>query len=39
MKGLLIASIRDKNPVIFLEPKSLYRQLEADVPVGDYEVN
>ena len=25
-KGLLLASIRDKNPVIFLEPKILYRQ-------------
>ena len=24
-KGLLLASIRDKNPVIFLEPKILYR--------------
>jgi 2-oxoisovalerate dehydrogenase E1 component beta subunit len=24
-KGLLLSSIRDKNPVIFLEPKILYR--------------
>lgn len=24
-KGLLLASIRDENPVIFLEPKVLYR--------------
>ena len=24
-KGLLLASIRDRNPVIFLEPKILYR--------------
>ena len=24
-KGLLLASIRDKNPVIFMEPKILYR--------------
>ena len=24
-KGLLLASIRDPNPVIFLEPKVLYR--------------
>ena len=25
-KGLLLASIRDPNPVIFMEPKILYRQ-------------
>ena len=24
-KGLLLASIRDPNPVVFLEPKALYR--------------
>ena len=24
-KGLLLASIRDQNPVIFIEPKILYR--------------
>lgn len=35
-KGLLLASIRDQNPVIFLEPKSLYRNAEEDVPLGDY---
>lgn len=37
-KGLLIASIRDKNPVIFLEPKVLYRSGVGDVPEGDYEL-
>jgi len=35
-KGLLLASIRDKNPTIFLEPKILYRANVQDVPVGDY---
>jgi 2-oxoisovalerate dehydrogenase E1 component beta subunit len=35
-KGLLLASIRDPNPVIFFEPKALYRNAEADVPTGDY---
>mgnify|MGYP006105805311 CR=1 FL=1 len=35
-KGLLLASIRDPNPVIFLEPKALYRASVADVPVDDY---
>ncbi|XP_020630845.1 2-oxoisovalerate dehydrogenase subunit beta, mitochondrial-like [Orbicella faveolata] len=37
-KGLLLSSIRDKNPVIFLEPKILYRQAVEEVPVGDYEI-
>ena len=35
-KGLLLASIRDPNPVIFFEPKILYRSSECKVPVGDY---
>lgn len=37
-KGLLLASIRDKNPVIFLEPKALYRAAVEDVPEGDYTI-
>jgi 2-oxoisovalerate dehydrogenase E1 component beta subunit len=37
-KGLLLASIRDPNPVIFLEPKGMYRASVGDVPIGDYEV-
>ncbi|KNE55062.1 2-oxoisovalerate dehydrogenase subunit beta, mitochondrial [Allomyces macrogynus ATCC 38327] len=37
-KGLLLASIRDKNPVIFMEPKILYRAAVEQVPVGDYEL-
>lgn len=37
-KGLLLASIRDPNPVIFFEPKALYRNAEADVPVGNFEL-
>ena len=36
-KGLLIESIRDDNPVVFLEHKMLYA-LEADVPGGDYTI-
>jgi len=37
-KGLLLASIRDQNPVIFLEPKALYRNAEEEVPTMDYEL-
>ncbi|MCL1078215.1 alpha-ketoacid dehydrogenase subunit beta [Parashewanella spongiae] len=36
-KGLLLASIRDKNPVIFFEPKRLYRASVGEVPEGDYQ--
>lgn len=35
-KGLLLASIRDKNPVLFMEPKRLYRASVSDVPEDDY---
>ncbi|KAF8821617.1 putative pyruvate dehydrogenase E1 component, beta subunit [Cardiosporidium cionae] len=37
-KGLLLRSIRDPNPVIFFEPKALYRAAVDEVPVGDYEL-
>jgi 2-oxoisovalerate dehydrogenase E1 component beta subunit len=37
-KGLLLASIRCPDPVIFFEPKALYRAAVEEVPVGDYEV-
>ena len=35
-KGLLVSSIRDLNPVIFLEPKRIYRAIREEVPAGDY---
>jgi pyruvate dehydrogenase E1 component subunit beta len=35
-KGLLLASIRDPDPVIFFEPKRVYRAAKGEVPEGDY---
>ncbi len=35
-KGLLIAAIRDPNPVVFLEHKGLYRRVRQEVPEGAY---
>jgi pyruvate dehydrogenase E1 component beta subunit len=37
-KGLLISSIRDEDPVIFLEPTKLYRAGRQEVPDDPYEV-
>ena len=35
-KGLLKASIRDDNPVVFVEHKKAYRLVRGEVPDGDY---
>jgi 2-oxoisovalerate dehydrogenase E1 component beta subunit len=37
-KGLLLASIRDNNPVLFFEPKRLYRASVGEVPTEDYQL-
>ncbi len=36
-KGMIIASIRDPNPVIYMEHKNLYRRVKGEVPEGSYE--
>jgi len=37
-KGLLISSIRDPDPVIFMEPKKIYRAIREEVPEEDYTI-
>ncbi len=37
-KGLLLSSIRDPDPVLFFEPKRVYRSYKEEVPEDDYTV-
>jgi 2-oxoisovalerate dehydrogenase E1 component beta subunit len=35
-KGLMKASIRDNNPILFFEHKFLYRRIKEEIPADDY---
>jgi pyruvate dehydrogenase E1 component beta subunit len=35
-KGLLLSAIRDPDPVIFMEPKRIYRAIREEVPDEEY---
>ena len=37
-KGLLISAIRDPDPVIFFEPKRVYRAFREEVPEDEYTI-
>jgi len=37
-KGLLISAIRDPDPVLFFEPKRIYRAAKGEVPEGEYAI-
>lgn len=37
-KGLLLSSLRDPDPVLFFEPKRIYRATKGEVPEGEFEV-
>lgn len=37
-KGLLISSIRDPDPVMFFEPKRIYRAFREEVPEDEYTI-
>lgn len=37
-KGLMLSALRTPDPVVFCEPKRIYRAIKQEVPEGDYTV-
>jgi pyruvate dehydrogenase E1 component beta subunit len=37
-KGLMISALREKNPVVFFEPKKIYRAIKEEVPEEAYAI-
>jgi len=37
-KGLLLTAVHDEDPVMFLEPKRIYRSVTGEVPEGDHRI-
>jgi 2-oxoisovalerate dehydrogenase E1 component beta subunit len=35
-KGMLLSALRDPDPILFFEPKRVYRAAKGEVPAGDY---
>ncbi len=38
MKGMMLAALKENDPVVFLESKKIYRAFKQEVPEGMYEV-
>src|SRR5919205_3020423 len=38
-KGLLLSCLRQNDPVLFMEPKRIYRASRGEVPEGDYTID
>jgi 2-oxoisovalerate dehydrogenase E1 component beta subunit len=37
-RGLLISALKSNDPVLFFEPKRIYRSLKEEVPLEEYEI-
>ncbi|MBL8633310.1 MAG: alpha-ketoacid dehydrogenase subunit beta [Myxococcales bacterium] len=37
-KGLLLSAMREEDPILFMEPKRIYRAARGEVPEGEYTI-